>query len=78
MNGKLQKVAAMIKKTFHTKDQEDCFDGCVLYIEENCSDLRVACMKKMDIQFDKISGKLDEMAGNIKDIKTEIGLNGKS
>jgi len=71
MNSKLQKVAVMIKKTFHTKDQIDCFDGCIMYVEEQCTGLRNECVKGMESKFTEIqkslitiNGKLDKAIGN--------------
>lgn len=78
MNIQLQKVAEMIKKTFHTKQQEDCFNGCTLYIEEHCATIRSVCMKGMERRFKEVCDKLDVINSNIKDIKKEIGLNGTS
>lgn len=71
MDAKLQKVADMIKKTLHTKSQVDCFDGCVLYIDEHCTGIRNSCMAEMNNKFTeikdslvKIEGKLDRAIGN--------------
>lgn len=77
MNGKLQKVAKMIKKTFHSKDQNDCFDGCVLYMEEYYSSMRVECMGNIESKFIDIKGVLETMSGDVKAIKEDLGLNGK-
>jgi hypothetical protein len=78
MNSQLQKVAEMIRKTFHTKDQNDCFDGCILYLEENCIAIRAECMKSIEAKFESIDNKLKNISKGVVDIKKEIGLNGKS
>ncbi|MHA1302209.1 MAG: hypothetical protein ACTSPI_00715 [Candidatus Heimdallarchaeaceae archaeon] len=76
MNSQLQKVAEMIKKTFHTKEQEDCFDGCILYVEEHCADARLICMKQLEEKFDKIDKKLDNIDRCTQEIKKVVGING--
>lgn len=76
MNKQLEKVAEMIKKTFRTKRQEDCFDGCTLYIEEHCTAVRLECVKNLEDKFDKIDKKLEIIKNDVKDIKNEVGLNG--
>lgn len=76
MNIQLQKVAEMIKKTFHTKNQEDCFNGCTLYIEEHCTAIRLECTKNLENKFNKIDGKLETIIKDVRDIKNEVGLNG--
>lgn len=71
METQLQKIATMIKKTFHDKSQEEVFDGCILYTEEQCK------MNQSILQRE-IMSKLDKIIEDIKEIKTEIGINGKS
>jgi len=78
MNGQLQKVAAMIKKTFHTNNQKDCFDGTVLYIEEHCETVRTECMKGLEEKFDKIDKKLDIIKQKTIDIEKVVGANGNT
>lgn len=78
MNGQLQKVAEMIKKTFHTKAQNDCFDGCTLFIEEHCTAVRSECTKSLEEKFGKIDDKLETIMRDVRDIKNEVGLNGTS
>jgi len=77
MNSNLQKVANMIKKTFHTKDQRDCFEGGILYTEEYYSNMKIECMGNIESKFIEIKGVLETMSGDIKDIKTEVGINGR-
>ena len=71
MNGNLEKVAIMIKKTFRTKAQIDCFDGCILYVEKHCEGVRASCVTDMNNKFKEIqdtlkdiNGKLDQAIGN--------------
>lgn len=78
MNGQLQKVAEMIKKTFHTKQQNDCFDGSVLYTEEHCTITRALYTKGIETKFVEIQSQLKAIGSDIKDIKKEVGLNGTS
>jgi hypothetical protein len=61
MNGQLQKVSEMIKKTFHSQEQNDCFDGCTLYIEENCNDKQTACLNIVNKKLDSIESKIDNL-----------------
>jgi len=78
MNGQLQKVAEMIKKTFHTKNQKDCFDGGVLYIEEHCATVRVDCMKGLEEKFEKINKNLNTIKQKVIDIERVVGRNGNA
>ena len=77
MNGKLKKVAEMIKKTFHTKDQTDCFDGIIMYVEEYYQDMKIICTKRLDSRFDKTEDMLKTISDDVKTIKEDLGLNGK-
>lgn len=78
MNEQLEKVAKMIKKTFHTKNQEDCFNGCTLYVEEHCTTVRAECTKGLEDKFEKIDKKLETISRCVKDIKKVVGVNGDS
>jgi len=78
MNGQLKKVAKMIKKTFHSKAQEDCFDGVTLYVEEHCTTVRTECMQNLEKKFDKIDKKLDIIKQKTVDIEKVVGANGNT
>lgn len=78
MDSNLQKVAEMIKKTFHKKEQVDCFDGCVLYVNEHCIGVRAACVKEIGDKFINIKSLLDDISKDVKSIKDDLGLNGSN
>lgn len=79
MNDRLQKVAEMIKKTFHKKEQTDCFEGCVLFVEEMCSEKMSFCIKGINKKLEKldrlvvIEQKIDSLALDFDKFKTEMG-----
>lgn len=75
MNDSLQKVADMIKKTFHNKAQVDCFDGCVLYIDEHCRGIRSECKQGMELKFSLIQESLKGINDKIDRI---VGTNGNT
>jgi len=69
MTEKMQRIAEMIRKTFTTEQEKNCFDGCMLYVNEHCIGMRDSCIKELDIKFESIDKKLDKII-NI------VGVNG--
>lgn len=59
MGEKMKQVADLIRKTFKSDGEKNCFDGCILYINEHCVGMRDICVKEMDLKFQTIDKKLD-------------------
>jgi len=76
MTEKMKHVKDMIRKTFRTDEELNCFDGCTLYIEEHCAGIRNACVLEMNQKFEEIKDVLDIIGRDVKAIKRDIGLNG--
>jgi hypothetical protein len=73
VNGKLEEVKKMIKKTFHTKDQEDCFDGCVMYTDELCSSSSRVYIEKIDRRFDEMISTQNSIITKLDELRNDLG-----
>lgn len=69
MNEQLENVAKMIKKTFKTKSQDDCFEGCRVYIDAHCEVVKESYIVGIEEKFKAIDKKLDMIIGI-------VGVNG--
>ena len=59
MEKHLEKVVQMIRKTFTTEQERNCFDGCLLYIDEHCKAKSSIYDEKYEERFKEIKEKLD-------------------